>query len=517
MKQRKATYEELEKRIEQINKSIEQRLQDSENRYLKIVENCPDAVSIHTEGKIVYINKACICLLGATSASEIIGKSIFEFVHPDYRALIIERIEKQKEENCVMPWAEEKLLRLDGTSIDVETIAIPAKYDSKTASQLIIRDISERKKIELTLKKSEARYRAIADFSYDWETFRDNFGNLIYSSPAFERITGYLNEDYISGKITLKDFIHPDDYAFSMQEFNKTNEGKNIPIFEFRLLAKSGEIKYMNVSVQHAFIGEGVYIGFRSSIKDITEIKIAEQKLQQQKKQLEELNSTKDKLISIIAHDLRNPISSIIGLSGLLINNFREYDIELTETFLKNINVAAKRNSDILQNLLTWANNQTGAINFNPKKTDLLKNIKEIIEILSPSAILKNISINVEPTEKTIVYADQNMLQTILRNLISNGIKYTKQGGYVNISAKSFDQYIKIAVTDNGVGIDEKIKQNLFKVGEPVTCAGTEGESGTGLGLIICKEFVEKHGGEICVESEPNKGSEFKFTIPVIK
>ena len=257
------------------------------------------------------------------------------------------------------------------------------------------------------------------------------------------------------------------------------------------------------------------FCGIVGIILDITEYKDAEQALKENQKRLIELNATKDKLFSIIAHDLRTPFSSILGFSELLIEDAKDFDELETEEYLKLINTTAKSTLVLLDNLLNWAKSQTGTLIYKPKKIVLSSIIEETVKNSNATAKIKNISINQIQTDKIAVNADENMLKTILRNLISNAIKFTKPEGCITISAIPKHTYVEISVSDNGVGINNKTLKKLFDISENTTSKGTKKEKGSGLGLILCKEFVEKHKGDIWVESKIGKGSVFKFTLPL--
>lgn len=230
---------------------------------------------------------------------------------------------------------------------------------------------------------------------------------------------------------------------------------------------------------------------------------------------LKESNDTKDKFFSIIAHDLRSPFNNILGFSELLVENLNKFETEETEKYLGIINSSANNTLILLDNLLNWAKSQTGGISFNPKKIIISNVILEILKLKKSIAKAKNISLNYLSSDEIEVYVDENMLRTVLRNLISNAIKFTKFGGDIRVYAISKQDRVEITVTDNGVGIDEEIRNKLFSLETNETSIGTANEKGSGLGLILCKEFVEKHGGKIWVESELGKGSDFKFTLPI--
>jgi len=247
-----------------------------------------------------------------------------------------------------------------------------------------------------------------------------------------------------------------------------------------------------------------------------TNTKLEEQKIeiQQHAKALDEANKMKDRFFSIIAHDLLSPFNSILGYSDLLLKNIRNYDIEKSEQFVERIHLTAKNTLSLLENLLNWAKMQTGRMTYRPEKIDIQSVVQEVIAMLSASAAIKNISLSFYQSTNFECVADENMIKTVLRNLISNAIKFTHQGGRIDVSAILNEDSIEIAVSDSGIGIDQETLDKLFRIDTNVTTAGTENEKGSGLGLILCKEFVEKHGGKIWVESQLNKGSIFSFSVP---
>lgn len=251
-----------------------------------------------------------------------------------------------------------------------------------------------------------------------------------------------------------------------------------------------------------------------SVVRDITKQKYDEEKIKLQNKELHDLNITKDKFISLLAHDLRSPFNSLIGLTDLLMENLNKFDNEKIATYVKIINTTSKRTFKFLVNLLEWARIQKDGIIIKSEKINLKLLVNEIKSFLDDSAIEKNISINDEIPESIFIYADNEMVKTILRNLLGNAIKFTPIAGSITLSAKSNQTYVEISVSDTGVGMDEKTINSLFKIGETKSQDGTNGEHGTGFGLLLCKEFIEKQSGEIWVESELGKGSTFRFSVP---
>jgi signal transduction histidine kinase len=226
------------------------------------------------------------------------------------------------------------------------------------------------------------------------------------------------------------------------------------------------------------------------------------------------LNATKDKFFSIIAHDLKNPFNNILASSNLLVSHINTMAPNHVLKSVAAINNSANSAYKLLENLLEWSRAQTGLIEFKQERTILKNDIDLACEITESIALNKNISLDLNISQSIEVFADRNMLNTILRNLITNALKYTNKGGVIKIRAYSQDNNIIVSVIDNGVGIEPAIMDNLFNIRQKVSTVGTERETGTGLGLLLCKEFIEKHGGEIWVDSELGKGSEFKFTLP---
>src|ERR1035437_6435859 len=228
----------------------------------------------------------------------------------------------------------------------------------------------------------------------------------------------------------------------------------------------------------------------------------AEQALKESEKQLLQLNVDKDRFISILGHDLKSPFNNILGLSEVLTEDIRKLNIDEIEDISNNINKSAIITNNLLEDILMWARTQQGKIPFKSQILNFRDICINILEILNSNANAKNIIINYSVPDAINIFADTDMLKTVLRNLISNAIKFTNSGGRININAEENSGNIIISVSDNGVGITPVNLAKLFDISEVITTKGTAKETGTGLGLLLCKEFVEKHGGKIWLESE---------------
>ncbi len=242
-----------------------------------------------------------------------------------------------------------------------------------------------------------------------------------------------------------------------------------------------------------------------------------EEVLKKKNTELQENNATKDKLFSIISHDLKNPIGNILLITDLLNSSLKDQDSTSQLELVELIGSQAKETLTLLETLLEWARSQTGQIQYHPQLLDLNTIIDPVTESLNATALMKNITIESELSDQIQIYADLNMMYTILRNLLTNAIKFTNPGGTIRISSEIKENEAEITIADNGIGMDKNTLAQIFKLDTKQTRTGTANEKGTGLGLIICKEFIERHGGHIRVTSETGKGSQFAIILPLSK
>jgi signal transduction histidine kinase len=252
---------------------------------------------------------------------------------------------------------------------------------------------------------------------------------------------------------------------------------------------------------------EGINYGRIWTFHDITELKNFE-------KQLVKLNEDKDRFISILAHDLRSPFNSLLGFSELLNRKLREFPIEKIEKMVESIYITAKKTFELLEDTLLWAKIQSKKISFQPSIAKLADVISEVIETLESIAKAKKISIKYSSNGELFLNTDVFILKTILRNLLINAIKFTNEGGSIEISESHIDSNTSIKISDNGVGIKPEILDKLFSITQIKSTQGTANETGTGLGLVLCKELIDIHGGKIWIESKVNQGTTVSFSLP---
>jgi signal transduction histidine kinase len=317
--------------------------------------------------------------------------------------------------------------------------------------------------------------------------------------------------------LVLLDISMPEMDGFEVCDILKKNDiTKSIPVI---FLTARTETE----SMVHGFnLGAVDYITkpfnpqeLLARVKAHLEIKFSRDIIHQQNEKLKEMNTTKDKFFSIIAHDLRNPFTVLLSSCELLLLFLEKNDIEKVKLNAIRMLNSSKRGFLLLQNLLEWAQSQLGNTKFTPVNLMLKNLVSETSQFIENYANNKEIKIQNEVPDALQITADIALLQFVIRNLLTNAIKFTSKGGIVTIKASTNEYLTEISIFDTGIGMAKETQDKLFRIDTKVSSNGTNGETGTGLGLILCKEFVEKHGGNIFVESELGKGSVFKFTIPV--
>lgn len=376
-------------------------------------------------------------------------------------------------------------------------------------------DITARVRAEKELRESEDKFRKISSSAKDAIILIDNKGAISFWNKAAEDIFGYTEEEAL-GK-NLHELLAPEEYRKNaksgFEHFRKTGEGKLIgSTYEFEGLHKEGHKMSLELSLSSVLLKDKWNaIGI---VRDITKRKESERALEESRQNLKKANATKDKFFSIIAHDLRNPLGSFREVTNMLAESFESMKDEDKIEFIHLMKDSSNQLYNLMENLLVWSRSQRGVIEYNPETVDVNLLAENVASLLKMSAGKKNIEIINEIPEKTRVKADANMITTIVRNLVSNAVKFTPEGGKISLVSESKDNFLYVSVSDSGIGMTKEEMKKLFRIDIQHTTRGTNDEQGTGLGLILCKEFAEKHDGEITVESKKGKGSKFTFTIP---
>ncbi len=356
-------------------------------------------------------------------------------------------------------------------------------------------------------------YQELSLFEDKWLSSEDSPSYIEFANDRFYEILHLDRSSFINNPGIISRFIYEEDKAQFAKINVEANKYKTPFEWEGRFLIDNNLIWTQFKSIPRVL--ENGDIIWTGTLNDITQRKQIEEDIKHKNAELQRLSEDKDILMSILAHDLITPFNSMLGFLDLLSENLREYDVNTLENYISIVNNSAKGAFNLLNDILLWTRSQSGAIPFKPKIFNLKSSIEEVTEFLKPNANTKNITINIDESDKTVVFADVDMLNTILRNLISNAIKFTDSGGIVNISSERTESDILVTIYDNGIGIAPNILPRLFDTTKLNSTRGTANEKGTGFGLMLCKKFVEEHGGEIWAESELGKGSKFKFTLPL--
>ncbi|MCF7921133.1 MAG: PAS domain-containing sensor histidine kinase [Candidatus Marinimicrobia bacterium] len=361
---------------------------------------------------------------------------------------------------------------------------------------------------------NEDWFKQLIKNSFDMIVLLDANGTQRYVSESCEKILGYKPEE-LTGIPVIETMLHPDDQESTKKDFIDILEKKAHGGAQYRHRHKNGGWVYLEAFGNNQ-LDNPVINAVVLNVRDITERKNAEQMIKENEVRLKALNDTKDRFFSIIGHDLKNPFSSVVGFSNLIVDHIQKEDYKSVAEFATIIQSSANRAMSLLSNLLEWSQAQTGKIEFNPEYIELVSVINDVMALFDDSAGQKSITLSKNLPHSLPVLADKAMINSILRNLISNGIKFTRPGGVIIIIAEQAENELVVSVADNGVGIKPAAVDKLFRIDTAYTTAGTNRETGTGLGLLLCKEFIDLHGGRIWIESELDKGSTFSFSIPIL-
>ena len=487
--------------LKQTIEEKEQALADQEKLYRQLLKRLPDGVYKSThQGKFVEVNQAMVEMLGYDSKEELMAIDIKNelYIQPTDREELMHDAGKTKIQQY-------QLRKKDGTLIWVEDHGwyIAGQDGNIEFHEGIIRDITEKKKAQDAIRESEEKYRIFINATTDMAFLKDEKHRYIIVNQA---LIDFFEKDQ-SSVIGKTDFeLMPEAGAKGCYQSDIDALNSSRPVISSE---KIGDTIYETTKFKVP-LGNG-RIGIGGYIRDITERTIAQEKLK-------ELNATKDKLFSLIAHDLKGPFNSILGFADLLMESFQEMDPESLKKSLSIIYASSKQAFGLLENLLIWSRSQTGNIPYEPTHVNLCQKAEENISLLQLQARTKEIAIGLEIPSDLSVFADRNMLDTILRNLLTNAIKFTPRGGQIVVSAHADTNFIDVIVSDNGTGIPKKNLEEIFRIDSKLTTPGTEKEKGSGLGLILCREFMEKHQGSISVKSTEGKGSTFicHFPVPAI-
>jgi PAS domain S-box-containing protein len=477
-------------------KQLEQRHRESDKKYRELVEHLPLAIAIHSEGKLVYANRHAVEMMGASRPEDLVGKNALDFVHPDSRDVVRERM-KMAMQGFEVPTIEERFVRLDGKIIDVETSAYPYSHQGMPAVQIITKDITDKKAVMESMRKTETLFSQLFQNSPMAIVILDDKGNVVQINQGFHEMFGF-SIDELKGHC-LNTFIVPEELEAEGNDLNTLISSYKVIRIETVRKTRNGELLSLIVYGVPVHM-EDKTIGIFGVYVDITEQKKVE-------KELKIRNTELDNFVYKVSHDLRAPLSSILGLVNLA--NMPGND-DNPGTYMSLIGRKVEQLDHFISDVLSHSKNLKQDVTI--EKVDLRQIIAGTftdLAYLRTTEVLKT-EIDIQGDD---FYSDRWRLAEIFRNLISNAIKYRRMDidrPLVKVTVRITRVEAEISFSDNGIGIEPDKLLNIF---EMFYRASTQSD-GSGLGLYIVKNAVEKLGGQIDVFSRPLQGTEFKIILP---
>jgi PAS domain S-box-containing protein len=510
---------ELELQNEEL-RNTQKQLVESRNRFAQLYNQTPAGyVTLNQNSIILQANQTFADMVNV-DPSQIINLSLADFFIDEDRSIFLSRFnaffkrpfEKSMELKMTKKGGKPIHVRITG-SLKTEEI-FETQPDSQQAKLfLIIYDITKQKITEELLVESEYRYRTLADSGQAliWTSGTDKLCN--YFNQVWLNFTGRSLEMELGNGWTAG--VHPNDIDQCIETYNTAFDKRETFEMEYRLRNAIGEYVWIMDKGTPNYNFKGEFIGYLGHCFDISEIKEAEERIHAKNQELININAEKDKFFSIIAHDLRSPFNSFLGLTQIMAEDLNSLEMTEIQSFAISLSKSATNLYGLLENLLEWSGLQRGITGFAPESFSLNPKVVEIMSSVLESANNKGIQVKIIVASDLKIFADEKMLGSIIRNLASNAIKFTHKGGEIILRAKSVsNDTVEISISDSGIGMKKDLLEKLFKLNPNSSRIGTDGEPSTGLGLIICKDFIEKHGGRIWAESEEGKGSTFFFTFP---
>ncbi len=486
-----------------------ERIQNSEF-YKKILDKTADGLYLldAESKKILYANHA-ICNYLQYSQEEMLTLHVYKIIAhdpSDIESKISKLILTQ-----IPTIAERNYKKKDGTVIQVETVSSMIEFEDRKILVVAVRDISLRKIAYSAIKKSEIQFRSVWENSFDGMRLIDKDGKIVLVNNAFCYLCSKTREELIGKPFSIiyQQDLQENIFLKTIKRFNNRTIQKNV-IDEVTLW--NGKKVWFELS--NSYIDyENDSTLLLSNFRDITLQKEYEIELQQINEELKETSLKKDKFFSFVTHDLKSPFQGLLGLTSILADSNEDFSVEEMRDYSKKVNSIANNLFSLIQDLLNWSRIQSGQMQFNPQKVNLHKIISDCASAVDSLAKNKNLLILNEIDSDIYVLADSVMLVSIIQNLLSNAIKFSFTGGKILIGSNLNKDEIEIFIKDEGIGISQENINKLFQLDQQFSSIGTSGEKGTGLGLLICKQMVEKHGSFLKVVSELSKGSCFSFIL----
>jgi PAS domain S-box-containing protein len=497
-------------------KLAEEALRESEEHYRILFDEALDGICLADEetGIIIDCNQAMASLIGR-KREDLTGQSQTILHPPENNKTSYSSTFEQHMTDKEGKTLETQIVTSTGLIREVEIKANHLDVYGRKTLQGVFRDITERKSLEKEIHFKQLLLEAIIENTPDQVYYKDRNSRFVLCNTPVVLLAGCNSEKDLLGKNDFDFFPrHMAQQYFEDEQFLMENDQSFLNHEEQIIDKRTGELRWNLSSKVPVKNAEGKVIGLTGVNHDITERKKIEEEIRLKNQLLQTINAEKDKFFSILAHDLRGPLSSFLGATQILSEEIQTMKPGEIKQITINMNESAANIYGLLENLLEWSRLKRGVMDFVPVTFNVKQKITSAINVLTESAREKEIRIHYYLPDDLSVHADSHMFETIIRNLVSNSIKFTSKKGEISISAsEATDNTIEIRISDTGIGMSQELIDKLFMLNEKINRKGTEGEPSTGLGLLLCKEFVEKHNGKIEVESEEGKGSTFCITM----
>jgi len=505
-------------------KQVEEKLQQSEEKLRQMFESVSDGLAVtDLSGIIDDVNDRLLEMHGFGSRDEILGKHASELVAPVDRERAMLHMQKMLEVGYVRS-TEFTLLRTDGSIFLCELSMSVLKDASGNPIGSITtgRDITERKRVEEALRESEERYRTLVSLGTGVGEaivmLQDNEqgeGVQTFVNDQWPRITGYSKEELLG--MSFFDLVHPKDRQASQERHREKMSGEVMAgLFEMSIIRKDGsEVPIELTSAFTTYMGKHANVAY---IRDITERKRAEEKLIEKTREVEEANRLKSEFLAHMSHELRTPLNVVIGFSQLMLDNIPGEINEEQRQCLSDVLSSSKHLLNLINEVLDLSKIESGKVELKLENVALTEIVECLTRTMIPTLRLRKQSLDVELEEGLPpIHADKAKLKQVLLNLLSNATKFTPDGGKLKIEAVREGDWCQVSVIDNGIGIKKEDQERIFEPFSRLGITLARENGGTGLGLAIVKKIIEKHGGQVWVESEYGKGSRFTFTLPIVQ
>lgn len=498
------------------SKKAELALAESEEKFRQLFENMAEAFALHriildeddapVDYVFIDVNPAFEQMLGLKKEN-VIGRRVLD---------VLPNTEKIWIDNYGRVAATGESMQFYNFSAEFgKYYEVKAYSPKKYYFAVTFADITDRIKAEIALKESEEKYRSFFETAPLGIFHSTPEGRFIEVNPALAKMLGYDSpQEVVENIYSIAEQIYVDGRR-RKPIVEETAEKDEIVHYENVYRRKDGSQFTANLYLKSVKDENGEIAYLEGMVEDITERIEAEKILRESEHKLREAVETKDKFLSIIAHDLKGPLSGYMQLTKEIIDDFYELSLDELQEMSQALHKSSCNIYNLLENLLLWSRSNRGRMNFKPENLNVAEFVGESIAPLRNSAKNKNVEFIEEIDPELLVFADKYMAECVLRNLCSNALKFTPSGKSIRVvSQLSESGFVNFSVADEGVGMDSDTQNKIFKLDQKVSQNGTEGETGAGLGLLLCKEFVEKNGGDISFESAPDIGTTFNFTLP---